>query len=53
MITGFWLVLLDGVPPGNDHDVEVTFPVDRSLKVTVLPCRTVVELAEKSAAGAV
>ena len=40
-------------PPGNDHDRDVMLPVDKSLKVTVLPKVAEVGVAEKFATGPV
>ena len=37
----------EGVPPGNDQFLVVTFPVDKSENVTVLPIQGVVLSATK------
>ncbi len=49
VITGFWLVLVEGLPPGNDHDQEFGYSVERSVKVVLEPGSTILGLAEKLA----
>jgi hypothetical protein len=52
VITGFWLVLADGDPPGNVHDQEVGELVELSVKVTLPPASTEVVEPVKSVRGA-
>ena len=51
MTEGFWTVLVEGVPPGKDHDQLVGEPVDVLVKVTVEPAVILSGLAVKLAVG--
>ena len=49
MFTGFCTFDEEGVPPGNDQDHEVGFPVERSVKFTLAMVQGVLVLAVKFA----
>ena len=51
MIKGFFVVELEGVPPGNVHSHEVGLPPERSVYCTVKVTQPSVLFEKKSALG--